>query len=42
MIAALDCFGNPSSIHAEGRPRAPFVELARRDVAPLTGAPPRT
>jgi cysteine desulfurase len=33
MIAALDCVGNPSSIHAEGRDARSIVESARETVA---------
>ncbi len=33
MIAALDCIGNPSSIHAEGRAARATVEIARESVA---------
>ena len=33
MIAALDCIGNPSSIHAEGRAARSIVERAREAVA---------
>jgi cysteine desulfurase len=35
MIAALDVFGNPSSVHAEGRRARDLVERARREVARL-------
>jgi cysteine desulfurase len=41
-IAALDCLGNASSIHAEGRAARGIVEEARRAVAELTGAPVRS
>jgi cysteine desulfurase len=40
MIAALDCAGNPSSIHAEGRRARAIVEDAREEVAALAGARP--
>ncbi len=33
MLAALDCTGNPSSIHAEGRAARAIVEKARETVA---------
>src|SRR5215207_628689 len=38
MTAALDCAGNPSSIHAEGRAARQLVERAREQVAALVGA----
>ncbi len=41
-IVALDCLGNASSIHAEGRAARAIVEEARRAVAELTGAPVRS
>ncbi|MCA0401169.1 MAG: cysteine desulfurase [Proteobacteria bacterium] len=37
MLRALDCPGNPSSIHAEGRAARAIVEQARADVAALVG-----
>jgi cysteine desulfurase len=40
MVAALDQFGNPSSVHQEGRAIRASIEAARRDVARLTGAAP--
>lgn len=40
MLAALDCTGNPSSGHAEGRAVRTVVEGARRQVAALVGADP--
>jgi cysteine desulfurase len=40
-LVALDCLGNPSSIHAEGRAARAIVEEARRSVGALVGAPPR-
>jgi len=40
MLAALDEFGNPSSIHAEGRAARAVVERAREEVAALVGAEP--
>jgi len=41
MAAALDVFGNPSSIHAEGRVARKLVEEARAAVAAATGADAR-
>jgi cysteine desulfurase len=41
MVAALDCVGNPSSIHFEGRAARALIEEARREVAALAGASPR-
>ena len=38
MIAAMDCIGNPSSVHAEGRASKAIVERARAQVADATGA----
>ncbi len=35
MMAALDCAGNPSSVHAEGRQARRIIEDARRAVAQL-------
>ena len=35
MSRALECVGNPSSIHTEGRAARALVEQARRDVAAL-------
>jgi cysteine desulfurase len=35
MTRALDCIGNPSSVHAEGRAARALIEQARRDVAAL-------
>jgi cysteine desulfurase len=40
MIAALDCTGNASSIHAEGRAARAIVEEAREKVAGLFGVQP--
>ncbi len=37
MLGALDCIGNPSSIHAEGRAARLILDGARRDVAALVG-----
>jgi len=41
VLAALDCVGNPSSIHAEGRAARAIVEEARRAVAALAAVAPR-
>jgi cysteine desulfurase len=41
MLAALALFGNPSSVHAEGREARRAVTTARRQVAALVGADPR-
>lgn len=38
MIAAMDCCGNPSSVHAEGRAAKAVVERARAQVASAFGA----
>jgi len=38
MIAAMDCIGNPSSVHAEGRKAKAIVEKARGQVASALGA----
>ena len=35
MIDALDCAGNPSSLHAEGREARAIVENARETVAQI-------
>ncbi|CFX00808.1 Cysteine desulfurase [Candidatus Filomicrobium marinum] len=40
VIAALEDFGNPSSVHVEGRRARSLVDAARRDVAALVGAVP--
>ncbi len=40
MTLALDQFGNPSSIHAEGRAARGLIEEARAQVASLVGASP--
>ncbi|HET6612941.1 MAG TPA: cysteine desulfurase family protein [Kofleriaceae bacterium] len=40
MTAALEVFGNPSSIHREGRAARDIIETARRDIAALVGADP--
>jgi Cysteine sulfinate desulfinase/cysteine desulfurase and related enzymes len=41
LAAALDCVGNPSSIHGEGRVARQLVERAREQVAALVGAEPK-
>ena len=38
MVAAFEAYGNPSSIHAEGRAARAIIDDARRAVAALTGA----
>lgn len=40
MVVAFEAFGNPSSIHAEGRASRATVERARASVAALTGCAP--
>ncbi|MBZ5758152.1 MULTISPECIES: cysteine desulfurase family protein [Rhizobium] len=40
MLRGLDLFGNPNSVHGEGRATRAAIEAARRDVAVLTGADP--
>ncbi len=40
MVAALDRFGNPSSVHAEGRAAREIVEDARERVAGIFGVEP--
>lgn len=40
VIAALDDFGNPSSVHSEGRRARSIVDAARINVARLVGAKP--
>ena len=40
MLHALDLFGNPNSVHGEGRAVRAAIEAARRQVASLTGAEP--
>jgi len=37
VVAALDCLGNPSSVHAEGRAARAMMEQARAEVAALVG-----
>ncbi|TVP70632.1 MAG: cysteine desulfurase [Rhodobacteraceae bacterium] len=38
MVAAMDVFGNPSSVHAEGRAARGLIERARAQVAAALGA----
>jgi len=38
LIKALDMFGNPSSVHAQGRAAKAMLHKARHDVAALVGA----
>jgi len=40
VIAALSLYGNPSSVHAEGRAARAAIEAARVKVARLVGATP--
>ena len=40
MLEALDCAGNASSVHHEGRTARALIERARRDVASLAATPP--
>lgn len=40
MLAAHDAFGNPSSVHTEGRRVRAIIETAREEVAALIGAKP--
>ena len=39
MLIALDMFGNPNSVHGEGRSARAAVEAARRQVAALAATP---
>ena len=41
MLAALDCVGNASSPHAEGRRPRALMEGAREQIADCLGADPR-
>ena len=41
MLAALDHFGNASSVHGEGRAARALIEAARAEVAALVGAQPK-
>ena len=38
MLAALECVGNPSSVHAEGRAARGGIDLARTQIATLVNA----
>ena len=38
MMAAMDCLGNPSSVHNEGRAAKAIIERARTQVSEATGA----
>ncbi len=38
MLAAMDCLGNPSSVHAEGRAAKAIIERAREQIAEAIGA----
>src|SRR5262249_56066716 len=40
MVAALAAYGNPSSVHAEGRKARALLESAREKVATLAGTKP--
>jgi cysteine desulfurase len=40
MLRALDLFGNPNSVHGEGRATRAAIEAGRRHVATLAGADP--
>lgn len=40
VMAALDCVGNPSSVHAEGRAARQIVEEAREKAAAIFGVKP--
>lgn len=40
MVRAFGAYGNPSSVHAEGRAARAIIDGARRAVAGLTGAAP--
>ena len=40
MVAAFAAYGNPSSVHAEGREARALIEAARAKVAALAGASP--
>lgn len=40
MLAAMDAYGNPSSVHGEGRIARAIVEAAREQVARLVNAKP--
>lgn len=38
MVQAMDCVGNPSSVHSEGRASKAIVERAREQIAQALGA----
>ena len=38
MVQAMDCVGNPSSVHAEGRDAKAILERAREQIAQALGA----
>lgn len=38
MVSAMDCFGNPSSLHEEGRKSKRIIEQARQNIAKLINA----
>jgi cysteine desulfurase len=40
MVRAMDLFGNPNSVHGEGRAVRAAIEAARRQVAGLVGSEP--
>jgi cysteine desulfurase len=40
MVAALEVFGNPSSVHADGRRARAVIEAAREEVAAIVNARP--
>ncbi|NLS05195.1 cysteine desulfurase [Rhizobium sp. P32RR-XVIII] len=40
VVRALDLFGNPNSVHGEGRAVRAAIERARRQIAALTGGEP--
>ncbi|MGI8724306.1 MAG: aminotransferase class V-fold PLP-dependent enzyme, partial [Methyloceanibacter sp.] len=40
MVAAFASYGNPSSVHAEGREARAVIEAGREKVAALAGAHP--
>ncbi len=40
MVEALEVYGNPSSVHAEGRAARGLIEAARAKVASLAGVSP--
>ncbi|MGE0213205.1 MAG: cysteine desulfurase family protein [Parvibaculaceae bacterium] len=42
MLGALDCLGNPSSVHAEGRRARDLIEEAREAIEAFVSAPARS